>query len=88
LISEVNVLEHDLVPEHHLVPLDEEEKILGALNVGKDQLPKIRLNDPCIKVLEEFHGDDEEIREGRLVKIVRLHSVAGLSVSYRVIIGG
>ncbi|KYK27325.1 MAG: DNA-directed RNA polymerase subunit H [Candidatus Proteinoplasmatales archaeon SG8-5] len=88
MITDVNVLEHDLVPEHHLVPVDDEEKILGNLNVGKDQLPKIRINDPCIKVLEEFYGDDEEIREGRLVRIVRLQTVAGLSVSYRVIVGG
>jgi DNA-directed RNA polymerase subunit H (RpoH/RPB5) len=70
------------------VPLDEEEKILGRLNIGKDQLPKIRINDPCIKVLEEFYGDDEEIKEGRLVRIIRLHTVAGLSVSYRIIVGG
>lgn len=77
-----------MVPEHHLVPTDDEKRILGALNIGKDQLPKIRLSDPCIKVLEEYYGDDEEIKEGRLVKIVRLHTVAGLSVSYRIIVGG
>ena len=83
---EINVLEHVLVPEHHLVSVDDEEKILALYDVGKDQLPKIRKSDPCVKVLEEFHNLD--IEEGRLVKIVRLNPVAGVSVSYRVVVRG
>jgi len=83
---EVNVLEHMLVPEHHLVPLEEEEKVLEEHNIEKDQLPKIRKGDPCVKVLEEFH--DIDIEEGRLVKIIRLNEIAGVSVSYRIVVRG
>ena len=83
---EINVLEHKMVPEHHLVPPEEEEKVLKTHSVGKDQLPKIHKSDPCIKILEEFHGID--IEEGRLLKIVRLNPVSGVSITYRVVVRG
>ena len=85
-MSEVNVLEHDDVPEHHLVDVKDEEKILTQYKVGKDQLPKIRKADPCVKILEEYIGI--EIEEGRLIRVVRPHSVSGVSVAYRVVVRG
>lgn len=85
-MSEINVLEHDDVPEHHLVEEKDEERILKQYSVGKDQLPKIKKSDPCVKVLEEYHGTD--IGEGRLIRIVRPHSVSGVSVAYRVVVRG
>ncbi|MCK5309132.1 MAG: DNA-directed RNA polymerase subunit H [Thermoplasmata archaeon] len=85
-MSEINVLEHDDVPEHHLVEVKDEDKILTQYNVGKDQLPKIRKTDPCVKILEEIK--DFEIEEGRLIRIVRPHSVSGVSVAYRVVVRG
>ena len=85
-MSEVNVLEHEDVPEHHLVDVKDEEKIMHQYKVGKDQLPKIRKSDPCVKILEEHSGED--IEEGRLIRIVRPHSVSGVSVAYRVVVRG
>ncbi|MDD4308048.1 MAG: DNA-directed RNA polymerase subunit H [Thermoplasmata archaeon] len=85
-MSDYNVLEHDNVPEHHLVEVDDEQKILNQYSVGKDQLPKIRKSDPCIKLLEEARGVD--IEEGRLIRVVRTHSVSGVSVAYRVVVRG
>ncbi len=83
---EANVLEHDMVPEHHLIPVEEEDKVLKENNVKKDQLPKIRKDDPCVKVLEEYH--DIDISEGRLLMIIRPDTVAGVSVSYRIVVRG
>jgi DNA-directed RNA polymerase subunit H len=83
---EVNVLGHSDVPEHHLVPEKDEEGILKTLNAGKDQMPKIRKSDPCVKLLEEFH--DLDIEEGRLIRIVRLNEISGVSVAYRVVVRG
>ncbi len=83
---DANVLEHDMVPEHHLIPVEEEEKVLKENNVQKDQLPKIRKDDPCVNVLEEYY--DIDISEGRLIKIVRPDTVAGVSVSYRIVVRG
>ena len=85
-MSDINVLEHDDVPEHHLVDEKDEEKILSQYNVGKDQLPKVRKTDPCVKILEEIL--DLDIEEGRLIRIVRPHSVSGVSVAYRVVVRG
>lgn len=83
---EFNVLEHEMVPEHHLLSEDEEKAVLKGYKIGKDQLPKIRKTDPCVKTLEEIIG--EEISEGRVIKVVRLNPIAGVSVAYRVVIRG
>jgi len=79
-----NVMEHRLVPEHHLVSDKEEDKILKGLNIHKDQLPKIRRQDPCVQLLEMKHGP---IEEGRVIKIVRLSETSGVSVAYRLVVG-
>ena len=83
---DANVLEHIMVPEHHLVPEKDEEQLLKDNNVEKDQLPKIRKGDPCVKVLEEYH--DLDIPEGSIIRIVRTNPVAGVSVSYRIVVRG
>ena len=81
-----NVLEHEMVPEHHLLSKKEEEAVLSGHGIGKDQLPKIRKTDPCIKILEEIIGED--IKEGSIVKVVRLNPIAGVSEAYRVVVRG
>lgn len=49
--SNFNVLEHNLVPEHYLLSPEDAEKVLAELNITKDQLPKIRRGDACVKLL-------------------------------------
>ena len=85
MAEEFNVLEHELVPEHHLLPEKEAEKILKELKLTKDQLPKIRLADPCIRVLDAIVGP---VEEGMVVKIVRRSVTSGESVCYRLAIRG
>lgn len=79
-----NVLEHVLVPEHHLLTPEEEEQLLQRLKVTRDQLPKIRKVDPVIHILEKIHGP---IEEGRIVRVRRLTTTAGASEAYRLVIG-
>ena len=79
-----NVMEHRLVPEHHLVSEKDEGTILEGLKVHRDQLPRIRRNDPCVQLLERKHGP---IEEGRVIKIVRLSETSGVSVAYRLVVG-
>jgi DNA-directed RNA polymerase subunit H len=79
-----NVLEHQLVPEHRLVQDEEAERILKALKITKDQLPKIRKSDPVIQVLEKIEGP---IDEGRIIRVVRVSGTAGVSEAYRLVIG-
>ncbi len=78
-----NVLEHELVPEHYLVPAEEEEQILKEIKVKKENLPKIRKSDPVLRVLERKYG---HIPVGSLIKIVRNSPTAGRIVVYRVVI--
>jgi DNA-directed RNA polymerase subunit H len=85
-MTEMNVLEHANVPEHHLVDVKEEQSILKQYGVGKDQLPKIRKSDPCVRTLEDALGLD--IEEGRLIRIVRTQQVSGVSVAFRVVVRG
>ena len=79
-----NVLEHQLVPEHRLVPEAEAEEVLKKLRITKDQLPKIHRSDPVIQVLERIEGP---IEEGRIIKVTRMSGTAGVSEAYRLVIG-
>lgn len=85
MIEDFNVLQHELVPEHHLLSEKDADKVLGELRVTRDQFPKIRLSDPAIQVLDELEGP---IEEGRIVKIVRNSPTAGVAVCYRLVIRG
>ncbi|MCL5873998.1 MAG: DNA-directed RNA polymerase subunit H [Candidatus Thermoplasmatota archaeon] len=73
-----------MVPEHWLVSVKEEEKILKSLGVTKGQLPKIRKSDPVVKALEKVEG---EISPGRIIEIVRKSRTRGIAKIYRTVIG-
>ncbi len=77
-------MEHQLVPEHRLVPEEEAERILKALKITRDQLPKIRKSDPVIQLLEKIEGP---IEEGRIIRVTRMSGTAGVSEAYRLVIG-
>ena len=85
MAEEFNVLEHELVPEHYLLKSEEGEKMLSELKLTKDQLPKIRLSDPCVVVLDKISG---AVSEGQIVKVVRRSQTNGVSVCYRLVVRG
>ena len=80
---DVNVMLHDLVPEHALLSEKESQVLLKELKITSDQLPKIRKDDPVIKILEMVHGP---IEEGQIIKITRISDSAGVSVVYRTVV--
>lgn len=77
-----NVMEHQLVPEHRLLSEKETKTIVSQLKVSKEQLPKIKIADPCIKILSQT----EDVKEGMVVEITRASETAGRSKAYRLII--
>ena len=81
--SDFNVLTHTLVPAHHLLSEEEAQQKLSELKITKDQLPKIRKGDACIKALERIHGP---ISEGRIIRIVRKSATAGSFEVYRLVV--
>ena len=80
-----NVFNHELVPGHHLLNEQEAKAVLESLHIDKDQLPKVRRSDPCIRLLEEKHGP---IREGRIIKITRKSLTSENAVAYRLVVRG
>lgn len=81
--SDLHVLEHDLVPEHSLLSEQEAEKVLAKLRITKDQLPKIRRDDACIRLMERIEGP---ITPGRIIQIRRKSDTAEESILYRLVI--
>jgi DNA-directed RNA polymerase subunit H len=81
-LGKFNVLQHDLVPEHHVVPKKDEDKVLSEIGIARDLLPKISRSDPAIKALEEIHGP---LESGTIIKIIRKSPTMGYSVYYRAI---
>lgn len=82
-MTDVNVMLHELVPEHKLLSEKEAEEVLQKYKINSDQLPKIRKDDPVLKILEMVEGD---ITEGRIIKVIRRSESAGVSFVYRVVI--
>lgn len=82
--SRFSVMSHQLVPTHILLNDKEEHEVLTKYKATKDCLPKIRRADPCVQSLEAKAG--EEIRPGRVIKIIRKSDTAGIYVTYRVVV--
>lgn len=73
-----NVLNHVNVPLHVILPDDEVKELLKRYNIVREQLPKIRNNDPACRVIDA--------KPGNVVKITRRSPTAGVAVAYRLVI--
>lgn len=74
-----NVLNHVNVPLHELLTEAEQKALLKQYGIVKEQLPKIRSNDPAVKVVSG--------QPGSIVRITRTRSpTAGTAVAYRLIV--
>jgi DNA-directed RNA polymerase subunit H len=75
-----DVLSHEYVPHHVLIPREEAKKLLREWGVKGIQLPWIRASDPVARALGARPGD--------LVKIIRKSEVSGVTVVYRYVVPG
>lgn len=73
----VDILQHDLVPEHTILEPEEVDVVLDELNVRIDQIPKILPTDPVVKAIDAKLGD--------VLKITRKSMTAGVFTAYRVV---
>ena len=71
------ILEHELVPEHRVLSFREAIEVLKRLQVKPNQLPRISINDPVVRLLHAKPGDIIEIR--------RRSPTAGEAVYYRIV---
>ena len=74
---EINVLKHNLVPEHIILDEKERKELLDKLGIKPEQLPKILKNDGVVKQIDAKEGD--------IIKITRISSVAGRIPYYRIV---
>lgn len=73
-----NVLNHVNVPLHVILPEDEVKDLLKRYNIVREQLPKIRNNDPACRVIDA--------KPGQVVKVTRRSPTAGTAIAYRLVI--
>ena len=78
---------HHLVPPHELLSEAEGQAVLAQLKVAPERLPRILVTDPGLQT-DPTYAALREAREplnGRLVRIRRPSSTAGVAIAYRVI---
>ena len=73
-----NVLNHVNVPLHVILPEDEVGELLKRYNIVREQLPKIRNNDPAARVIDA--------KPGQVIKVTRRSPTAGTAIAYRLVI--
>lgn len=76
--AEINIFESGLVPHHEILSGEEKAELLERLNVSLGQLPKIREEDPVVKILDAKKGD--------ILRVTRKSPVAGEYYYYRVVV--
>lgn len=79
-MKKLNVLDHELVPEHTILNEQEKEEVLKKYGISLRQLPRVLITDPAIKEMNPKLGD--------VVKVMRKSQTAGESAYYRVVIKG
>ncbi len=77
--TEIDILNHELVPKHILLSQQEKEEVMKKFGIRKiGQFPKILNSDPAVQLLKAKSGD--------LIKIIRKSDTAKESIYYRVVV--
>ncbi|MFA4820428.1 MAG: DNA-directed RNA polymerase subunit H [Candidatus Aenigmatarchaeota archaeon] len=76
--TDIDIFQSNLVPKHEILNGEEKSELLKQLNVSLKQLPRIKEDDPVMKMLQGKHGD--------VVRITRKSLVAGEYIHYRVVV--
>jgi DNA-directed RNA polymerase subunit H len=76
--NRLNVLEHELVPQHVILSKKEAEEVLKKYKIKPEQLPKIFTTDPGAITIGA--------KPGQIIKIIRKSRTAKQAVAYRLTI--
>lgn len=75
----IDILEHMLVPKHEIMSDSEIEDELSDADFVKENLPKIKIDDPVVKHIDAKVGD--------VLRITRDSPTAGEFITYRIVDG-
>ncbi|MCI7291680.1 DNA-directed RNA polymerase subunit H [Methanobrevibacter woesei] len=75
----IDILEHMLVPKHEIMSDSEIEDELSDADFVKEDLPKIKIDDPVVKHIDAKVGD--------VLRITRDSPTAGEFITYRIVDG-
>lgn len=77
-MTKFSLLDHESVPKHEIMSEGELKSVLSKFSIEKEQLPKIKVQDPVSKEIGAALGD--------VVKITRKSQTAGDADYYRLVI--
>ena len=77
-MNKKRILEHELVPKHEILEEKEVKLVLKKYGITKEELPKIKEDDPIAKTIGAA--------EGQVLKITRRSPTIGESIYYRLVI--
>lgn len=77
-MTKFSLLDHESVPKHEIMSEGELKSVLSKYSIEKEQLPKIKVQDPVSKEIGAAVGD--------VVKITRKSQTAGEAEYYRLVI--
>ena len=76
----INLIDHDIVPEHNLLSIEEKNDFKKIYDNDVSNLPKILLYDPISRYYNSKIGD--------IFRIKRPNISSGYSIFYRVVVNG
>ena len=77
-MTRLNVLMHEMVPDHIIMDDDEVKDLLTEFDITEDQLPKIYHDDPAVIACDA--------KPGNVMKIIRKSQTAGEATTYRLVV--
>ncbi|ABN56231.1 MULTISPECIES: DNA-directed RNA polymerase subunit H [Methanoculleus] len=76
--TSLDVLNHEMVPDHQIMGEEEVADLLATYHITLEQLPKIYHDDPAVKAI----GGEV----GNVIRIVRDSRTAGRAEAYRLVV--
>ncbi|KAE8739956.1 hypothetical protein FOCC_FOCC014528 [Frankliniella occidentalis] len=73
----INIMDHELVPQHIVLSNQEKEDLFAKYNLTENLLMRIQSTDPVVR----YYG----LKRGQVIKIIRDSETAGRYVLYRLV---